>query len=162
MTMTQIAEQNDCQVDEDGGTLSAIDDFAKGDQLPLFGVYSTSFRNPTPADKGIMLVEMRQAVMKKATQQPTALYLKPSGTCPFKYVHKTAPGELPNCRVVENSCDWFWPNKVCLEITTSIEATPEHPVRLLCNYDAVTRSSCTNQAQRHTWPATQTQTPRPG
>ena len=80
-------------------------------------------------------------VMKKATQKPTPLYLKPSATCPFKYVQKTAPGEVPNCRVVENSCDWFWPNKVCLEITTSIEATPEHPVRLLCNYDALTRPS---------------------
>ena len=48
---------------------------------------------------------------------------------------------MPNCRVVENTCDWFWPNKVCLEITTSIEATPEHPVRLLCNYEGLTKPS---------------------
>ena len=141
MAMTQIAEQNDCKVDEDGGNLSVIDDFAKGDQLPLFGTYSTSFRHPTPSDKGIMLVELRQPVLKRATQKSTPLYLKPSLTCPFKYVHKTQPGGVPNCRVVENSGDWFWPNKVCLEITTSIEADPDHPVPLLCSYEGLTKPS---------------------
>ena len=139
MAMTQIAEQNDCKVDEDGGTLSVIDDFAKGDQLPLFGVYSTSFRHPTPSDKGIMLVELKQPVLKRATQKSTPLYLKPSLTCPFKYVNKTQPGGVPNCRVVENSGDWFWPNKVCLEITTPIEADSDHPVLLLCSYEGLTK-----------------------
>ena len=60
---------------------------------------------------------------------------------PSKYLRRPKAGEMSNCRVVENTCDWFWPNKVCLEITTSIEATPEHPVRLLCNYEGLTKPS---------------------
>ena len=140
MTMHQIAEQNGCRVDEQAGTLSVVADFAKGDQFPLFGIYSTSRRSPTSSDKGIMMVELRGLVAKKATQVPTPLYLKPSATCPFKYLRKPSAGEMTNCRVVENTCDWFWPNKVCLELTTPIEATSAHPVELLCTYDTCTQA----------------------
>ena len=83
MTMHQIAEQNGCRVDEEAGTLSVVADFAKGDQFPLFGIYSTSRRSPTSSDKGIMMVELRGLVAKKKTHVPTPLYLKPSATCPF-------------------------------------------------------------------------------
>ena len=87
-----------------------------------------------------MLVELRGLVAKKATQVPTPLYLKPSATCLFKYLRKPKSGEMSNCRVVENTCDWFWPNKVCLELTTPIGATSAHPVELLCSYDPCTKA----------------------
>ena len=55
-------------------------------------------------------------------------------------MRKSKSGEVTNCRVVVNTCDWFWPNKLCLELTTSIEATSENPVELLCSYDALTKA----------------------
>ena len=140
MTIAEIAEQNGCRVDEQAGTLNVVADFAKGDQLPLFGKFSTSRRSPTSSDKGIVIVELRGLVAKKSTQAPTPLYLKPSATCPFKYLRKPTAGEMSNCRVVENTCDRFWPNKVCLELTTPIEASPTNPVELLCNYDLCTKA----------------------
>ena len=96
-----------------------------------------------------MVVQLRGIVEKKGSKKVVPLFLKPSSNCPFKYLRKPNSREVANCRVVENPCDWFWPNKVCLEITTSIEATLESPVELLCNYEDLTKAYPPDRHQRH-------------
>ena len=113
----------------------------------MFGIYSTSRREHKDEDKGIMVVQLLGQVEKKGSGQVTSLFIKPSPNCPFRYLRKPNSKEVANCKVVENACDWFWPNKVCLEITKSIEATTENPVELLCDY-AYPPSTYTRQVRK--------------